>query len=126
MGALIEIPLGLVWAGGGMGDSPGPRDPSFVSALQLVGLLVLIVATLIAITLLWRVGLALTRHREQVHSIDTARRLVVLSLTLIATGLVLDSVRGDGTFFGTLILGVFNGASLVAGAVLWIDPKAQP
>jgi len=117
IGALIEIPLGIIWASGGMGDFKRP-EPQLAGLLSIAGLATCILGIALVTTLMWGLGLPLRDQRDEVHSKATAGRLALIATCLIAMGTVFDLARGDGTLFLTLALGVINGPSLIAALLL--------
>jgi hypothetical protein len=121
IGALIEIPLGVIWAGGGIGDFERP-EPFLPGLLPIAGLATSILGITLITSLMWRLGLPLSNQRDPIRSKATAARLALIATCLIATGAIIDLARGDGTLFITLTLAIMNGPSLIA-AFLLLPPR---
>ncbi len=124
LGAFIDVPLGLIWAGGGIGDAPGPRDPTETSVFQLIGLGLFVLGILLVITLLWRVRTVWSFPQDP-GAQKTARRVVWLTLPVFVLGAVGDAVRGDGKLFVVETLAFLNGPALAAGALVVWGPKPE-
>ena len=92
IGALIEIPLGIIWASGGMGDFKRP-EPQLAGLLSIAGLATCILGIALVTTLMWGLGLPLRDQRDEVHSKATAGRLALIATCLIAMGTVFDLAR---------------------------------
>jgi hypothetical protein len=123
IGALIEIPLGIIWAGGGIGDFKRP-EPFLPGLLPIGGLATCILGIALITSLMWGLGLPLSNQRDPIRSKATAARLALIAMCLIATGAIIDLARGEGNLFITLTLAIMNGPSLIA-AFLLFPPRSM-
>jgi hypothetical protein len=121
IGALIEIPLGIIWAGGGIGDFKRP-EPWLPDLLPIAGLATCILGIALTTSLMWGLGLPLSNQRDQIRSKATAARLALIATCLIAVGAIIDLARGEGNLFISLTLAIINGPSLLA-ALLLVPPR---
>jgi hypothetical protein len=122
IGALLEIPFGLIGAVGGVGDFKRPEGLVAVFG-SLTGVATFILGIALATTLLSRLGLGLRARVDRVRVEATAKSLAGIALFLIALGVILDLARGDGLLIAALALMVLNGPSLVAAVLLLVSRR---
>ena len=120
---LIEVLLGLIWVGGGLGDAPGPTEPSRTVATQIAGGALLILGCFFLIALSWRFRAVWSFRLERRGGRVTARLLLILTVLLIGLGAAADVARGDGKLFLTTTLGVLDASAFIAAVLIFIEPK---
>jgi len=118
MAALLEILLGVIWAGGGIGDNFNPPAPSVARLLSLAGVAICIFGVGLFTTLIWRMGRSLRARPDRGGVELTAKSLAGIAVMLVMMGAVADFVRGDGALIGIPILALLNAPTLVAVLVL--------
>ena len=121
--ASIEVLVGLIWLFGDVSVVFGPQPLSQMVLIRASGIALFIIGSLFAVALVPRFGSVWTLRLERQDGSDTARRLLILTVLLVALGVALDVERGDGRPFHTATLGLLDVPAIIAAVLIFMRPR---